>query len=115
MRLAAALTSYVRHFKVLINEELLEKILIGNIQSMSKSLGYTVLASIEAKIIELKEVQRKLKGNPMLGFLGTFSVNFEIPDYWGIGKSVSRGFGTGKKLNNKYIGIEWRIIKGGVS
>ena len=30
----------------------------------------------------------------MLGFLGTFSVNFDIPDYWGIGKSVSRGFGT---------------------
>ncbi|MCD6152972.1 MAG: hypothetical protein J7J07_03575, partial [Syntrophobacterales bacterium] len=30
----------------------------------------------------------------MLGFLGAFSVNFEIPDYWGIGKSVSRGFGT---------------------
>jgi len=27
-------------------------------------------------------------------FFGTFSVNFEIPDYWGIGKSVSRGFGT---------------------
>ena len=32
----------------------------------------------------------------MLGFLGTFSVNFEIPDYWGIGKSVSRGFGDGQ-------------------
>ena len=30
----------------------------------------------------------------MLGFLGAFSVNFAIPDYWGIGKSVSRGFGT---------------------
>jgi len=30
----------------------------------------------------------------MLGFLGTFSVNFEIPDYWGIVKSVLRGFGT---------------------
>jgi len=30
----------------------------------------------------------------MIGFLGTFSVNFEIPDYWGIGKSVSRGFGA---------------------
>jgi len=24
-------------------------------------------------------------------------VNFEIPDYWGIGKSVSRGFGTVKR------------------
>ena len=54
----------------------------------------TVPAPIEAKIIELKEVPTKLKGTPMLGFLGTFSVNFEIPDYWGIGKSVSRGFGT---------------------
>jgi hypothetical protein len=78
-------------------KELLEKILIGNILSMSKSLGYTVPAPIEAKIIDLKEVPTKLKGNPMLGFLGTFSVNFEIPDYWGIGKSVSRGFGTVKR------------------
>ena len=79
-------------------KELLKKILIGNIISMSKSLGYTVPAPIEAKIIELKEVPTKLKGTPMLGFLGTFSVNFQIPDYWGIGKSVSRGFGTVKRL-----------------
>ena len=79
-------------------KELLEKILIGNILSMSKSLGYTVLSPIEAKIVELKEVPTKLKGTPMLGFFGTFSVNFEIPDYWGIGKSVSRGFGTVKRV-----------------
>jgi hypothetical protein len=75
-------------------KELLEKILIGNIISMSKSLGYTVPEPIEAEIINLKEVKTSLKGTPMLGFLGSFSVNFEIPDYWGIGKSVSRGFGT---------------------
>jgi hypothetical protein len=74
--------------------ELLEKILIGNIISMSKSLGYTVPEPIKASIDDLKEVPTSLKGTPMLGFLGTFSVNFEIPDYWGIGKSVSRGFGT---------------------
>ena len=30
----------------------------------------------------------------MLVLLGTFSVNFDIPDYWDIEKSVSRGFGT---------------------
>ncbi|MCC6545498.1 MAG: hypothetical protein IT392_13555 [Nitrospirae bacterium] len=41
---------------------------------------------------------RFLKGTPLLGFLGSFSVNFEIPDYWGIGKSVSRGFGTVKRV-----------------
>jgi len=75
-------------------KELLEKILIGNIISMSKSLGYTVPEPIKATIGKLKEIQTSLKGTPMLGFLGTFSVNFDIPDYWGIGKSVSRGFGT---------------------
>jgi hypothetical protein len=73
---------------------MLEKILIGNIISMSKGLGYTIPGPIEANIIKIREVQTSLKGNPMLGFLGTFSVNFDIPDYWGIGKSVSRGFGT---------------------
>lgn len=44
--------------------------------------------------------EHRLKAPPMLGFLGTFSVNFEIPDYWGIGKSVSRGFGTVVKCSN---------------
>lgn len=64
---------------------------------MSKSLGYKVPESIKADIHDLKEVPTKLKGTPMLGFLGNFSVNFDIPNYWGIGKSVSRGFGTVKK------------------
>lgn len=77
---------------------LLEKILVGNIISMSKSLGYTVPEPIKANILKMKEVRTFLKGTPMLGFLGEFSVNFEIPDYWGIGKSVSRGFGTVKRV-----------------
>jgi len=81
-------------------KELLGKIVIGNIISMSKSLGYTVPAPIEANIHNLKEVKTSLKGTSMLGFFGTFSVNFEIPDYWGIGKSVSRGFGTVVKVNS---------------
>jgi len=81
-------------------KDLLEKILIGNIISMSKSLGYTVPAPIETRIHHLKEVKTSLKGTPMLGFLGKFSVNFEIPDYWGIGKSVSRGFGTVMKVKS---------------
>jgi len=75
-------------------KKLLEGILVGNIISMSKSLGYTVPGPIEAKIERMREVRTSLKGTAMIGFLGTFSVNFEIPDYWGIGKSVSRGFGT---------------------
>lgn len=81
-------------------KELLNKILTGNIISMSKSLGYTVEKPIEAKILRIKEVSVKLKGVKMIGFLGSFSVNFEIPDYFGLGKSVSRGFGTIIKIGS---------------
>lgn len=81
-------------------KELLGKILIGNIISMSKGLGYMVTEPIKANIGKMNEVPASLKGTPMLGFLGIFSVNFEIPDYWGIGKSVSRGFGTVKRIKN---------------
>ncbi|MCL5673958.1 MAG: hypothetical protein M1407_04995 [Deltaproteobacteria bacterium] len=72
----------------------LEKILVGNIISISKSLGYTVQDRIYVNINKTKMINTKLKGIPMIGFTGSFFVNFEIPDYWGIGKSVSRGFGT---------------------
>ena len=78
--------------------ELLEKILNGNIISISKSLGYTVHEPIKTNIKRMKEFPIKLKNVPMIGFLGTFSINFEIPDFWGLGKSVSRGFGTIKRI-----------------
>jgi len=34
----------------------------------------------------------------MLGFTGAFISNLIIPDYPGIGKSVSRGFGTVERI-----------------
>ena len=51
---------------------MLERILVGNIISMSKGLGYTVPGQIEASIFDLKEIHTKLKGTHMLAFLGTF-------------------------------------------
>ncbi len=72
-------------------ESLLGGILIGNILSMSKGLDFTIDAGITARFLKIKESKTTLKGNPMLGFKGVFSINFNIPDYWGIGKSVSRG------------------------
>lgn len=79
--------------------ELLRKILIGNILSMCKGIGYTASEQIFIEFLELKEKHAKIKGNPMLAFLGTFATNFDIPSYWGIGKSTSRGFGTLLKVN----------------
>ncbi|MDD5090171.1 MAG: CRISPR-associated endonuclease Cas6 [Candidatus Wallbacteria bacterium] len=72
----------------------LENILNGNILSMSKSLGYVVEGRINTEFREIRQVETHFKGIAMTGFTGEFSVNFKIPDYWGLGKSVSRGFGT---------------------
>ncbi|RMG05910.1 MAG: hypothetical protein D6735_04825 [Acidobacteria bacterium] len=80
-------------------KSLLESILIGNLISLSKTLGYTVPDTIKAKFHTINEVRAKSKNVWMTGFTGRFSVNFNIPDLWGIGKSVSKGFGTIKKCN----------------
>lgn len=79
-------------------KHLLEKILAGNILSISKSLNYTVPELIKVNIKHMKQILAGFKDISMHKFIGSFSVNFEIPDYWGIGKSVSRGFGTIKRI-----------------
>lgn len=76
---------------------ILSDVLKGNLLSLAKGLGYVVDEQIKVASLNLEERECFLKGTPMLGFVGTFSVNFSIPDYWGIGKSVSRGFGTIKR------------------
>jgi hypothetical protein len=79
--------------------ELLRKTLIGNILSASKGLEYVVLDEIKLDIGRLRRRKCEVKGTPFIGFLGEFMVNFQIPDYLGLGKSVSRGFGTVKRLH----------------
>jgi len=79
-------------------EEILQRSLAGNILSMSKYLDYTVKNRLEIDL-KLKPATINLKGKSMIGFMGMFDVNFLIPDYMGIGKSVSRGFGTTLKFD----------------
>jgi len=74
-------------------EELLKKILVGNILSMAKGLDYIVDKKISVWL-HIDSVNVNFKNIEMLGFIGEFKVNFDIPDYFGVGKSVSRGFGT---------------------
>jgi len=75
-------------------KELLERILIGNILSMSKYLDYTVDKKLEVEILEFNDFVVKYKGNKFIGFWGEFLVNFNIPNYLGIGRKVSKGFGS---------------------
>lgn len=76
-------------------KQILRQTLIGNILSMSKYLGFWF--EKDQKIhAEIRAVEKpvNLKGKTMIGFTGMFKTNFIIPDGLGIGKSVSRGFGT---------------------
>ncbi len=78
--------------------KLLHQILAGNILSISKSFGYVVLNQIKVRT-KLSSVKTYSKGIPLIGFEGRFQMNFMLPDYLGIGKSVSRGFGVVHRCN----------------
>jgi len=79
--------------------EILKRALIGNILSMSKYLDYWLARDQKVNAdLQVRERVVNLKANPMIGFTGIFKTNFIIPDDLGIGKSVSRGFGTVKKI-----------------
>jgi hypothetical protein len=78
--------------------QLLKKILIGNILSIAKGLDLVVTEEIKIQNLRLKVQDVKVKDIKMIGFTGYFEVNFNLPDYIGLGKMVSRGFGTIKQL-----------------
>ena len=79
--------------------QFLQSILIGNILSMCKTLHYTLAAHQKIQVtLNVDQTKVTLKKQPMIGFKGFFKINFLIPDYLGIGKSVSRGFGTVRRL-----------------
>lgn len=79
---------------------MLNKILVGNILSMSKGLGIIVNRRIHVKS-NLKHCSTEYKAVKMLGFTGEFRVNFKIPDFMGFGKGVSQGFGTVVQINEQ--------------
>lgn len=91
-------TNRYKKVEPLEQKALLRKTLVGNILSMSKSLGYTVPGQIKCET-NVQAGIGKMKGIKIATFRGEFMANFLIPDYFGLGKSVSRGFGTVKKCN----------------
>lgn len=94
--------NYAKYEAAKSNEEKQERlkgILTGNILSMSKSLDYRLDNKQRIKTaLQVKHRKVNLKGKSMLGFMGVVKTNFMIPDYMGVGKSVSRGFGCVRRL-----------------
>jgi Cas6b C-terminal domain/Cas6b N-terminal domain len=79
--------------------EMLKRVMTGNILSMAKYLDCWLSQDQKIKIDhKLKETKVNLKGKSMTAFNGIFKTNFCLPNYLGIGKSVSRGFGAVRRM-----------------
>lgn len=98
--LALSQKNYIKFQNSNIREknDLLKKIIVGNILSSAKGLRYTVPEIIKIKLNRFNPVKCFLKNTPILGLLGCFEVNFHFPELFGLGKSVSRGFGMVESL-----------------
>lgn len=84
----------------LVRQDKLARTLAGNCLGMCKSLGLRRFEPYERIIADcsrIRELKTTLKGQRMVAFVGQFTLNLDLPDHIGIGKSVSRGFGTIEK------------------
>jgi hypothetical protein len=78
--------------------DLLRRILVGNLLSASKGLGYVAKEHIRLEVGEMRDEICLLKGTKVTGMRGEFTATFAIPDFLGLGKSVSRGYGAIREL-----------------
>jgi hypothetical protein len=75
----------------------MHKILVNNLEMLAKSLDYKPPETIscEAKVkFRIDRIERE----NVIVFLGKFRTSLNIPDYFGIGQSVSQGFGTIRRI-----------------
>jgi hypothetical protein len=98
--LALSQDNYPKYLKASWEEkkDLLRRILVGNLLSASKGLGYVATEQIRLEPGRMRDEICMLKGMRVTGIRGEFTTNFAIPDYLGLGKSVSRGFGAVARL-----------------
>ena len=81
--------------------QFMEKILVGNILSFAKGVGESLESNVTCKIKSMDNQQLiKYKGVKMMSFDIVFKTNVTIPDFVGIGKGVSLGFGMVTRINN---------------
>lgn len=79
-------------------EAMLDAILVGHILSFFRNTGIELSTSERLMVkTNLQEKRTKFKENKMMAFTGSFIVNAELPQDIGLGKSVSRGFGSIRK------------------
>jgi len=80
----------------------LENILKANILTMAKGINWTVDKPIDIVITEYKDPQTVVfKDQKLLGFSLKFKTNVFLPNYIGLGKGVSHGYGIVKQIKSE--------------
>lgn len=80
----------------------LENILTGNILSFFKGCRINVERKIECKILSLNQTRLlQFKETKLMAFNLTFKCNATLPDYIGLGRHVSVGFGAIVQLKHE--------------
>jgi hypothetical protein len=75
----------------------MQKLLTTQLYTLAKSLDYDMIAPLlsEAKVRFRRD---RIGRENVIVFFGKFRTNLRIPDYLGIGQSVSLGYGTIKRI-----------------
>ena len=82
--------------------ELIEHILTGNMLSMCTGLNTHLESHISCKLLQIKEQKvYDFKGIKMLGLGISFKTNLFMPDYIGLGKGASLGFGMIEQIEKQ--------------
>jgi hypothetical protein len=74
-------------------DSFMQKILTANLTVLAKSVDYDLPAPVACEC-RVRFKRERINHENVMVFLGTFRTNLRIPDYLGIGQSVSEGFGT---------------------
>jgi hypothetical protein len=82
--------------------DLLERILRGNILSMAKGLDWHIDREVRVRITHLSPMRRQRYKDQLLScFDAEFTTNVFLPDWIGLGKGVSIGFGVVKAVRSR--------------
>ena len=78
---------------------LLNRILTGNLLSMAKGIQWFLEDRLVVEITKIKQIKMlERKGKKLHAFSLNFKSNLSLPDYLGIGKGCSVGFGVVKQF-----------------
>ena len=95
--------TYIRLSNDIDKTQMLEKIIVGNILSFAKGVNWRIEEKIKVRIQRIKKVkQLKYKDTHLMAFNLDFISNVALPEFIGLGKGASHGYGMLSFNENKY-------------